>query len=173
MKASYVAVQAGLALMLALVPVSGAFGSSSAMSEKYNDASSEQPATSVDAISNTITNPQNVGDVLRPIPYKNTQTEAAVVVPEYKDGTFKTVGKGGKSGDVPVTVVIKGGKITSITIGANPESPAMLQKARQVVVKQVLSQQSCVDIETATGATYSSNALIDGIQRALKRAEKS
>lgn len=88
----------------------------------------------------------------------------------WNDGTYYATGKGGKFGGVPVTVVIKGGRITSITLGANSETGAMAEKARSVVVPQIIDTQGVEDIDAATGATMTSDAIVDGVAQALKRA---
>ena len=90
----------------------------------------------------------------------------------WDDGTYYATGRGGKFGGVPVTVVIKGGRITSITLGANSETGAMAEKARSVVVPQIITSQGIDDIDTATGATMTSEAILDGVSQALDRAAK-
>lgn len=88
----------------------------------------------------------------------------------WRDGTYYANGQGGKFGDVPVTVVIRDGKIETVSLGANSETEAMAEKARAVVVPQILRTQGTDDIDVATGATMTSDAIVDGVRRALERA---
>ena len=90
----------------------------------------------------------------------------------WRDGTYYASGQGGKFGNVPVTVTIQDGRIASITLGANSETEAMAEKARSVVVPQILSSQSTEDVDGATGATMTSDAIVDGVARALERAAR-
>lgn len=88
--------------------------------------------------------------------------------PTYRDGTYYASGTG-KFGPVPVTVVIQDGTITRIDVGANQEAAAMLERARSRVVSEIIETQS-TDVETVTGATMTSEAIIDAVSQALERA---
>ena len=90
----------------------------------------------------------------------------------WRDGTYYATGQGGRFGGVPVTVVIKAGRISSVTLRANSETDAMAEKARSVVVPQILKEQGVDDIDVASGATMTSDAIIDGVAQALERASE-
>lgn len=87
----------------------------------------------------------------------------------YTDGTYRGHGQG-KFGSVPVKVVIERGAIASITVGSNNEAGAMLQKAQEKVIPQILDRQTVVGIDVATGATATSNAIIEAVGDVLARA---
>lgn len=88
----------------------------------------------------------------------------------YQDGVYRAVGQG-KFGDVPVKVVIEDGAIVSITLGSNSEAPAMLQKAQDEVIPQILEHQSVDGVDVAAGATFTSTAIIEALADVLERAQ--
>ena len=87
----------------------------------------------------------------------------------YRDGVY-TASANGKCGPVSVTVTVADGRIAKITVGANSESQPMAQKAQQTVVPQILDTQSVEDIDMATGATLTSEAIVAATASALERA---
>lgn len=89
----------------------------------------------------------------------------------YKDGSYTGVGTGGKKGDVTVQVTVSGGKISAIDVTDNQETPAKLQLAKDKVIPAIIEKQSVNGIDTASGATMSSNAIIDGVSKALEQAK--
>ena len=95
--------------------------------------------------------------------------EAIASYGTYRDGVY-SASADGKCGAVPVTVTISGGKIVHIAIGDNAESPAMAQKAQDTVVPQIIAAQSTEGIDTATGATLTSEAIVEATAAALARA---
>lgn len=89
---------------------------------------------------------------------------------EYKDGVYYGTGTG-FGGEVKVKVVIKDGKITEITIeSAGGEDGSYLSRAKTLIEK-VLEKQS-PNVDTVSGATYTSNGIISAIQNALTQAKK-
>ena len=86
----------------------------------------------------------------------------------YKDGTY-TGSARGFGGNVSVRVTIKNGKIANIAIisSAN-ETPSYFAKAKAVISRIIKSQTPNVD--TVSGATYSSNGIINATKVALKKA---
>ena len=87
----------------------------------------------------------------------------------YTDGVYRSFGQG-KFGSVPVKVIIENGAITAITLGSHDESSAMAQKAQDEVVPQILERQSTVGVDVATGATATSEAIIEAVDKVLARA---
>ena len=60
--------------------------------------------------------------------------------------------------------------VTDVVVGQNSEVGAMLDKAVATVVPQILEKQSAEDIDVATGATLTSNAIVEAVSCALARA---
>ena len=132
-------------ITLTVVGASNAAGSSSASDE--NGASDESEG-------------QETHDA-------SAETSAEPVT--YRDGTYRSAAEG-KLGSVPVTVVVDGGRISSVTVGANSEVAQMINKAEETVIPQILENQSVEGVETATGATISSTAIIEAVADIISRA---
>lgn len=89
---------------------------------------------------------------------------------EYEDGVYYGTGTG-FGGEVKVKVTIADGKITEITIeSASGEDGSYLAKAKTLIEKVIEKQSPNVD--TVSGATYTSNGIISAIQNALSQAKK-
>ncbi len=89
---------------------------------------------------------------------------------EYKDGVYYGTGTG-FGGEVKVKVVIAQGKITEITVeSAGGEDGSYLTRAKTLIAKVIEGQSPNVD--TVSGATYTSNGIISAIQNALSQAKK-
>lgn len=87
----------------------------------------------------------------------------------YKEGIYHGTAEG-YSGDVSVDVVIQEQTIKAILITETSDDEAFFNRAMDVV-KNVLKTQS-TDVDTVSGATYSSKGLLGAIRNALKQAEK-
>ncbi len=86
----------------------------------------------------------------------------------YKDGTYTGTARG-FAGNITVQVTIADGKITAIDIvSASAETPSYFARAKGVISK-ILSKQS-PNVDTVSGATYSSNGIINAVKRALTKA---
>ena len=100
---------------------------------------------------------------------QNQDTSAATGNFPYKEGIYYGTAEG-YSGDVSVAVVIQEKSIKAILITETSEDEAFFQRAMGVV-KNVLKTQS-TEVDTVSGATYSSKGILGAIQNALKQAEK-
>lgn len=100
---------------------------------------------------------------------QNQDTSAATGNFPYKEGIYYGTAEG-YSGDVSVAVVIQGKSIKAILITETSDDEAFFQRAMGVV-KNVLKTQS-TEVDTVSGATYSSKGILGAIQNALKQAEK-
>lgn len=98
---------------------------------------------------------------------ENTKTE--VNMEGLKDGTFTGTGTG-FGGEIKSSVTIKNGKITNIKIlSASGETPSYLKRAKSVL-SLVIDKQT-YNVDSVSGATYSSNGIIESIKNALKLAQ--
>lgn len=100
---------------------------------------------------------------------QNQDTSAATGNFPYKEGIYYGTAEG-YSGDVSVAVVIQEESIKAILITETSDDEAFFQRAMGVV-KNVLKTQS-TEVDTVSGATYSSKGILGAIQNALKQAEK-
>lgn len=83
----------------------------------------------------------------------------------------------GYNGTTPLNITISNGKITNIDALGNKETPAYFNKAKEKVFKQFIgksvNEALKLDADVATGATYSSEALIKNIKMGLEQAKDS
>lgn len=101
-----------------------------------------------------------------------TKAPALAVTPvsesgTYRDGTYTGTGTG-FSGPITVQVVIEGGKIKDITVVSSTDDSPYLQNA-SALLKQIIALQS-TNVDTVSGATYSSVGLISAVRDALQKA---
>lgn len=90
-------------------------------------------------------------------------------VSEYQDGTYTGKARG-YSGYVNITLTIQNGRITEIT-NTNSDTGSYFRKAWKVLQPAILEKQSADGIDTVSGATYSSNGILGGTQKALASAK--
>ena len=90
------------------------------------------------------------------------------VVGGYKDGTYEGTGMG-FGGEITVSVTVADGKVAEITVlSADGEDPAYYDQAL-AVLDEIVSAQS-TEVDTVSGATFSSTGLIDAAADALGKA---
>lgn len=91
-----------------------------------------------------------------------------VVTNKWKDGFYKGKAKG-FGGDIQVKVTIKNQKILKVEIiSADKETPDYLSRASKVINEIEGRQDTNVDV--VSGATYSSNGIINAVKQALEEA---
>ena len=91
-------------------------------------------------------------------------TEAAVVLDgafDLADGTYEGSANG-FSGKIKVSVVIKNQTIRSINILSNSDDEAFFNRAKEGVTASIIAKQS-TDVDTVSGATYSSRGIINAV----------
>lgn len=89
---------------------------------------------------------------------------------EYKDGTYTGTGTG-FGGTLKVKVTIKSGKIKTIKVVETSDDKEYIESASTLLKKMIKKQSTNVD--TVSGATYSSVGLIDAVRNALEKASVS
>ena len=88
----------------------------------------------------------------------------------YKDGTYQGEAEG-FGGTVAVEVKIEKGKITAVEIvSAQKEDGAYLSMAKDII-PEIIEAQSA-DVDTISGATFSSTGIKNASQEALEKAVK-
>lgn len=91
---------------------------------------------------------------------------------KYKDGTYQGSGTGFRGGTTIVELTISNGKITDITTISSEDTPDFYERAFSDEADKIISSQS-TDIDTVSGATYSSEGIISAVKDALSKAEAS
>ena len=83
----------------------------------------------------------------------------------------------GYNGPVPLNITVKGGVIENIEVLDNQESPGYLKRATAKVLPQYIgktvAEAKKLDADIATGATYSSEAIIKNIQMGLEQVKNT
>lgn len=88
---------------------------------------------------------------------------------KYQDGVYQGIGKG-FGGTVKVELEIQDGKIISAKVlSAKKETKQFLNKAKTLLQDVVEKQDG--EVDAVSGATYSSNGILEGVQEALAQAE--
>lgn len=86
----------------------------------------------------------------------------------YRDGTYYGTGTG-FGGSIKVKVVIQNGRIASISVVSAPKETGSYLKRAKGIIQRILSKQS-PNVDTVSGATYSSSGIREGVKKALKQA---
>ena len=83
----------------------------------------------------------------------------------------------GYNGTTPLNITVKNGVIESIEVLSNQESPGYLKRAKDKVLPQYIgktvAEAKKLKPDIATGATYTSEALIKNIQMGLNQAKST
>ena len=82
-----------------------------------------------------------------------------------EDGTYTGAGTGYR-GEIDVSVTVQDGYITDVTIDQNRDTQKYFSRAKSKIIDRVLTNQS-VDVDTVSGATYSSNGILEAVADAL------
>lgn len=83
----------------------------------------------------------------------------------------------GYNGPTPLNITIQNGKIAKIEVLDNEESPRYLEKATSKIFPQyigkTIKQALNLKVDAVSGATYTSNALLENIRLGLLEAQKT
>ena len=91
----------------------------------------------------------------------NTSTTKGI----YKDGTYEGTGTGFR-GEIRVSVIVKNGNISKIEVLSQQEDGEYFEKAYSKVINEIIQQQK-TDVDGASGATFSSNGIMEAVANAL------
>lgn len=103
------------------------------------------------------------GDAATPTESTTTASSGA-----YKDGTYEGEAQG-YGGPVKVSVVVSGGAITSIGVLDHSGEDAAYWSMAEALIPKIIEAQS-TGVDTVTGATFSSNGILNGVDKALEGA---
>lgn len=91
---------------------------------------------------------------------------------EYKDGTYVGTGTGYLGGTTTVKVVIKGNRITAITVVSYQDTDSFFAMAKDTIINAILAKQD-TNVDAVTNATFSSNGIKSAVANALSKAADS
>ena len=101
---------------------------------------------------------------------RGSQEEAVQDGSLYKDGEWEGEAEG-FGGPISLKVTVEKGEITDITLlSAEKEDAAYLSMAKDMLPARIEAQSA--DVDTVTGATFSSTGIKNAAAQALKKAEK-
>lgn len=128
----------------------------------------------IQAVQNALSKAANISVSVTPTPTaKPTPKPTSIPKPSgnvtYKDGTYSAEAEG-FDGPVKVTITIKNGKITKIT-NTNTDTKEYFSKAWAKIQPAILKKQGVYGVDTVSGATFSSNGILEAAQKALAKAE--
>ncbi|GFZ32740.1 hypothetical protein CSC2_32660 [Clostridium zeae] len=87
----------------------------------------------------------------------------------YKDGTYTGSGTGFRGGTTTVSVTIQNGQISDIQTVSSQDTPRYYDRASGTVINEIISAQS-TQVDTVSGATFTSNGIISAVEAALNQA---
>lgn len=88
----------------------------------------------------------------------------------YKDGTYYGTGKG-FAGNIKVKVDIAGGKISAISIVSTKDGGSYVKSASSLL--DIIVEKQSTNVDTVSGATFSSRGIIAAVRSALSQAAVS
>ena len=83
----------------------------------------------------------------------------------FQNGIYTGTGEGYR-GKVTVTVKVADGKITELVLDDYADDKSYMERAKNRIFQEMISRQN-TDVDTVSGATYSSNGLIEAVNKAL------
>ena len=98
-------------------------------------------------------------------------SQVATTSSTYKDGTYTGEGTGYRPG-LQVSVTVKNGKISAVEVLSNNETPRFSQMPIQQIPQEIIAAQS-TKVDTVSGATRTSNGIIEAVNNALSQALNS
>lgn len=90
---------------------------------------------------------------------------------QYSDGTYEGTASGYASG-LKVQVTIANGQISNVQVTSHNETPGFCERAIETVPSEIVSAQS-TNVDTVSGATYTSVGIINAVNSALSSAQTS
>lgn len=90
---------------------------------------------------------------------------------KYVDGTYTGEGQGA-SGVIKVEVQVVKGEISEINLVEHNETKTLVDGVTDNVIPEIIEKQSVEGVEAISGATNSSNGVIDAVSKALETAVK-
>lgn len=114
--------------------------------------------------------PQNNANVTANGNYQNGSSETGKAQKKYKDGIYEGIGNGFRPG-LKVSVTVKNGKISDIQIVSSNETPRYSDQATSIVPDEIIKSQSA-NVDAVSGATRTSDGIIEAVQNALSQAQK-
>lgn len=130
--------------------------------------SSNSSTTSEQATTDATSETENDANDTTGSPSSTTTDSSSTTTNEsgsYTDGTYTGTGSGFR-GDTEVSVTVESGKITDITVVSYQDDRQYFERAQSTVISEILETQN-VDVTAVSGATFSSNGIMEAVADAL------
>lgn len=114
---------------------------------------------------NFITNNFATGTSFAAVNIKNTSG-----IGDYIDGVYEGTGTGFR-GQITVSVTVEDGLIKSIEMISNHDDPEYFDRSFNAVTSDIIYNQT-PNVDAVSGATYSSNGIMEAVTNALKNAKQ-
>ena len=133
----------------------------------------------IGAVKNALTGEKDIGVTGKSKPGSTSESESDSSLAEiaavqdasaYKDGTYYGTGKG-FAGTMKVKVDISGGKIASISIVSTKDGDSYVKSASSLL--DTIVEKQSTNVDTVSGATFSSRGIIAAVRSALSQAAVS
>jgi len=149
--------------MLCLCIMIGGYYGGNAYAQAYasSPTSSTTSSSSSSSDSSSSSSSSTYGSDSSVVGDANASTDTS----KYKDGTYTGSGTGYR-GTTTVKVVVKSGKITSITVVSYEDDQQWFERAADTIISEIKDAQG-VDVDTVSGATFSSNSIRAAVADAL------
>ncbi len=121
------------------------------------------------ALSQAAVSGSSTGNIVPDNNSGSSEDSSVIGTVPYKEGIYYGTGEG-YNGDVSVAVVIQEHTMKAILITEKSDDDAFFNRAMEVV-KKVIRTQKTDGVDAVSGATYSSNGILEAIRNALKQAE--
>lgn len=149
--------------------VSGATYSSNGLIEAVQNALNNAQGGSITLLEEETTADLEEETIEKSNETTETQTESETAtlgsVCEIADGVYQGTGTGFR-GDTNVSVTVENGNITSISIDSYQDDQRFFEQAVDTVIEEIISNQEAT-VDAVSGATYSSNGIMDAVADAL------
>ena len=89
----------------------------------------------------------------------------------YKNGTYEGSGTG-YGGTITVQVTLEDDTITAVSVVSAPGEDSAYLSQGENVINSIISEQS-TDVDTISGATFSSTGILEAVNDALSKAENA
>ena len=99
------------------------------------------------------------------IPNEPAAVVSTEAVGKYNDGVYQGIARGYR-GTIEVAVTVSSGMITDITVESGHDDREYLNMAASRIIPAIIEQQD-TDVDTVSGATYSSRGIIEAVEDAL------
>lgn len=95
--------------------------------------------------------------------------EPETITSGYRDGIYEGVGEG-FGGEIRIQLTVVSGRIDDVKVLSAPKEDSSYLSAAEGILSDILTAQSA-DVDTVSGATYSSAGIRQAAAQALRQAE--